>query len=335
MPESVSRRFSAVATESIYATEVNAAPGPTPDFQGYVRELGALLSRPSHVPWRGVWDPEVRKHLDRICVAVTNADRLHNTGAFQDGAADRLLALLSVAPSSLRDLDVVLEVNERWDQLLIEVGDADFIFPLLESEQARTDTAVVTWRTLYGDQRPKALRRYLDGEDVTDQELKAAQHHLAALSRTRLSWYLLYRARARMKGRVLLGLAVALGILVGLFALTIALAESGSSWSELVLAGVAGAVGATMSGTFKLRDQIAGLNALREFKAIAVVQPLLGAASALFLLLVLESGLVQIGDSDLDWATIGAVGFVAGFSEPFFLGVVGRVAGFDEDEKHP
>jgi hypothetical protein len=323
--------------ESIYATGVTAAPEAELDFEGYIDKVLDLLSR-SRTPWSGgVGDPEVRKHLDRISAAVRDASRLEEKGAFEQGGGDRLRALLSIEPDSLRDLDAVLEVNERWDQLLIEVGDEDYIFPLLESEHARRDTGtpVVTWRTLYGAGQPKSLASYLKGEDVTEQDLAAARNRLAALYRTRLSWYLLYRARARMKGRILLWLAVALGILVGLFALTIAIAESGSTWSDLLLAGVAGAVGATMSGTFKLRDQVAGLNALREFKAIAVVQPLLGAASALFLLLVLESGLVQIGEGDLTWAKIGAVGFVAGFSEPFFLGVVGRVAGIEEDEKKP
>jgi hypothetical protein len=321
---------------SIYATGVNAAAEPEREFEAYAYEVSALLSERSRVPWRGVWDPEVRKHLDRIYAAVVEAERLHEKGAFsRDGGEERVRALLGVQPGSLRTLDVVLEVNERWDQLLIEFGDADFIFGLLESEHSRTDggTPVITWRTLYGPDQPKSLEHYLDGKDVTEQDLAAARNRLAALYRTRLSSYLLYRARARMKGRVLLWLAVALAILVSFFALTIALAETGASWSDLLLAGAAGAVGATMSGTFKLRDQIAGLNALREFKVIAVVQPLLGVASALFLLLVLETGLVQIGDADLNWAKIGAVGFVAGFSEPFFLGVVGRVAGIEEDEK--
>ena len=317
---------------------MNAAAERKLDFEGYAGKLNDLLSQPSRVPWRGVWDPEVRKHVNRICIAIDNAERLHEAGVFKKHRAEqRLRALLGVEPDLLRDLDVALEVNERWDQLLIEVGDVDFIFSLLESEHARGDTGttVLTWRTLYGADEPESLTQYLNGEDVSEKGLAAARHGLAALSRTRLNQYLLYRARAKMKGRVLLWLAMALAVLVGLFALTIAIAESGSTWSDLLLAGVAGAVGATMSGTFKLRDQIVSLNALREFKAIAVVQPLLGAAAALFLLLVLESGLVQIGEGDLDWATLGAVGFVAGFSEPFFLGVVGRVAGIEEDEKKP
>ena len=306
------------------------------DFEGYARSLSDLLAKPSRMPWRGVWDPEVRKHVNRISLAVDDAERLHGQQAFEpQGAEERLRALLEIRPESLANLDVALEVNERWDQLLIEHGDVDFIFSLLMSEHARGDTGttVVTWRTLYGADEPKSLTKYLKGEDVSDQELAAARHGLAALFHTRLNQYLLLRARAKMKGRILLWLAVALGVLVGLFALMIAFAESGSTWSDLLLAGVAGGVGATMSGTFKLRDQIASLNALREFKAIAVVQPLLGAAAALFLLLVLESGLVQIGEGALNWAKIGAVGFVAGFSEPFFLGVVGRVAGIEEEEK--
>ena len=65
---------------------------------------------------------------------------------------------------------------------------------------------------------------------------------------------------------------------------------------------------------------------MRELRPAIVVQPLVGAVAGLFLLLVLESGAVELDWGGDEWATQGAVAFVAGFAEPFFLGVVKRVA---------
>ena len=281
-----------------------------------------------------MYDPELRKLLGRIYAGIVQARRLYESGAFDDaGRTKRLHDLLAIEPASIDGLDVALEITDRWDQLLIEVGDCDYICTLLEVEYARVEagTTAVTWKTLYGDRRAKASGVFTNGEKVNERDLEEARRRLAALYRARLVLYSLYRARLQMKRNFLLYLAPVLLALVCLFAIVITLTKPGSSWREILLAGTAGAVGATMSGTFKLRDQIDHINALRAFKPVIVVQPLLGAAAALFVFLVLESGLVQIGDSDLDWATIGAVAFVAGFSEPFVLGVVHRVTGLADE----
>jgi hypothetical protein len=124
-----------------------------------------------------------------------------------------------------------------------------------------------------------------------------------------------------MKARHLWLLSPVLLVLIGAFATSIGLA--GGDWRVILLAALAGGVGAGLSGAFKLRDQVRNINDLRALRPALVVQPLLGAAAGLFLLLVLESGLLSV---KLGWAGQGAVAFVAGFSEPFFLGIVNRVA---------
>jgi len=93
---------------------------------------------------------------------------------------------------------------------------------------------------------------------------------------------------------------------------------------------VGGALGATVSGTRKLRDEVPNINALRAFTPAILVQPLLGAAAGLLLLLALESGLLGLDSSGQSWALLGALAFAAGFSEPVFLGVVARVAAIGE-----
>jgi hypothetical protein len=320
--------------ESIYATGVEAAAKPEPEFEKYAGDVSARFRGASWQLKEGVEsDPELRKLLGRIYSSTTAARRLYEAGAFDEHQAGRLADLLAIAPKTIDGLDIALEVTDRWDQLLIEVGDAEYLCTLLEVEYARVDagTTAVTWKTLYGDRRLKASEAFVKGEQVEDKDLEEARRRLASLYRSRLVLYSLYRARVQMKRNFLLYLAPVLGILVAVFAAAIALTEPGSNWREILLSGAAGAVGATMSGTYKLRDQIDHINALREFKPVMVVQPLLGAAAALFVLLILESGLIQIGDSPLDWATIGAVSFVAGFSEPFVLGVVRRVTGMADE----
>jgi hypothetical protein len=306
-----------------------------PEFEPYATNVAARLKGPS---WRRadgvVSDPEVRKLVGRIYTAIGHAERLFDEGAFDDEAARRVHALLEIDPATIDGLDLALEITDRWDQLLIEVGDADYLCTLLEVELARIDTGTtaVTWDTLYGELRPEAWKAFMEGKPVDSKGLDEVRRRLAALYRTRLVLYSLYRSRLQMKRNFLLSLAPVLIVLVALFAAGIALLDPGSSLRELLLAVSAGALGAAMSGTFKLRDEISHVNDLRGYKPVIVIQPILGAAAALFAVLVLETGLIQIGDDPLDWATLGVISFVAGFSEPFVLGLVHRVTGLADEE---
>ena len=107
-----------------------------------------------------------------------------------------------------------------------------------------------------------------------------------------------------------------------------------TSWREGLLAAISGAVGATLAAVLKLRDQAAQhLRELRTFWYAFPLQIPLGAIAGLFLWIVLESGLVEVGGSGEDWAIASTVAFVAGFSEPFLLRTVERIAGGDEEEQ--
>jgi hypothetical protein len=99
-----------------------------------------------------------------------------------------------------------------------------------------------------------------------------------------------------------------------------------------LLAGTAGALGATLSGVLRLRDLRAGLVALRSLKSVMVIQPLVGAAFALLVALILDTGFAGIElptDSDRKAAALAIFGFIAGFSEPFALGIVNKVAALE------
>lgn len=114
------------------------------------------------------------------------------------------------------------------------------------------------------------------------------------------------------------------------------------SFQFAVVAALAGAVGSALSGFYRLRDQVKGLTALRSFSGALYAQPFVGAVVGLVLFLILRSHV--IGLTVLDdrggaagaveaWAAYAVYGFVAGFSEPFFLGIVGRVvSAADKDD---
>jgi len=86
-------------------------------------------------------------------------------------------------------------------------------------------------------------------------------------------------------------------------------------------------LGATLSGTMRIRDDLRDLDDLRSFWPAMRVQPLVGATAGLVVLLLMESGALDIGRDDSGhWAGRALLAFAAGFSEPFFLGLVQRVA---------
>ena len=91
-----------------------------------------------------------------------------------------------------------------------------------------------------------------------------------------------------------------------------------------------GALGGTLSSTLKIRD-IAELNSFRNIATFLRMQTLVGASFGLVTWLILVSGIVVVGSSDSSWETRTAVSFVAGYSEPFLLGVLNRVMGLSND----
>ena len=62
-----------------------------------------------------------------------------------------------------------------------------------------------------------------------------------------------------------------------------------------------------------------------------LVQPLVGGSAGALVFLLLACGAFSVGSLDpAAGPSPGVLGFAAGFSEPFFLGLVDRVAGLPE-----
>ncbi|MGH9349759.1 MAG: hypothetical protein ACRD26_21110 [Vicinamibacterales bacterium] len=85
-----------------------------------------------------------------------------------------------------------------------------------------------------------------------------------------------------------------------------------------------------MSGTIKARDKLVRGSDLRAFRAGLMAQVLLGAVSSLVLLLLLASQILEIAGTGSPEGK-AALGFEAGFSEPFFLKTIQRVAKMGEE----
>jgi hypothetical protein len=300
------------------------------------RAILELLSEPARRPAR--WflrNPELRKNLDRFQTAIRDVQRLRRAGLLEQEHEEALVALLlSDKKPETYNADSLGLLLESVDQLIVEAGDAKLVSSLLEIEYARDASEgggdIPTWSTLFPD-RLAASQDFAEGKNLGETELAEARRRLSMLLRARHSVYALRRARSTTKAVRLLWLTPALTALVVALIVLAGWVADDAGWGEALLVAVAGAVGATLAATFKLRDTLPRLGDLRTFWYTFPLQIPLGAVAGLFLWIVLESGLVDVAGSS-DWAVAAALAFAAGFSEPFLLKTVERIVG-EKDEK--
>jgi hypothetical protein len=233
-----------------------------------------------------------------------------------------------------RDVDK-LSIDSAWElanelkRHLLVLGDISYVWAQLEYEAER-DKKPGKWHR-WSEHLPTSKLRALIA--AREQGTIDRAVHLDAVRSLRMLYELRAeegldrRARAAQKCRYLNALIVFL--LLSLVALSASIHEVGRTgvWKSLVLAASAGALGAVLSGTFRVRDRLVELDDLRSFWPAMRIQPLIGATAGLVTLLVLETGAVDLGAAaQASWAAIALFTFASGFSEPFFLGLVERVA---------
>jgi len=291
--------------------------------------LAASIWKPG--TWRGrPWDAEHRKLCGRLLSSLGDLQRLEAESRPLDERTRAWLTLLLSAPHALGSTDSTLELVDEVRKALLPIGDEQYLRPLLIDEQNRELRQAE--RTKSGSARPSTIVGW--SEVYPDEPLAAvlaepfdsekARKRLLALYECRRERARLHRARVRIKGDYLLFLApILLALIVAVAVAVAVLHAGGGGTARTILAALAGALGGTVSGAYRLRDQIQNLNEVRAFKPALWVQPLIGAAAGLLLLLALESGL--LGADASTWERVGLLAFAAGFSEPFFLGVVNRV----------
>jgi len=277
--------------------------------------------------------------LGLVQAELSEASRLLAIQSERDAAAESELKALLLEHLRIRTVDDGWELAARLKRINLRLGRCDraYVHSLLEYESAHVDDAR-HWHTWTNHFRKQELLDLLDAYrdralTVTNREQELAVNRLNLLYLKRAEAGRDRRAKAALKDLYLKQLALVLvPFLLGLGAVALVSATASHSvWRAFAVAALAGALGSTLSGVLRLRDQLLRLDELRAFKPAMFVQPLVGASAGALVFLLLASRAFSVGSLDpAAWPSPGVLGFVAGFSEPFFLGLVDRIAGLPE-----
>jgi len=331
----------------VAAVKRKQTPEESLGFEVLAHEYFLLLGRRRSGRRFRTRDPELVLTYARLFQAMTDAERLHQRKSLRPPALKQLTELLragSDVDGEAATIDLAAEMADSIEQILVRTGDPDFLFAGLGLERQAdrlTDrsgqpAAMVRWSDLFSiedlDRLIQNRAKLYPGARGGDDWSREASAKLETLLLARSRAYRLQRARTRLRNRYLVGLAPVILLLTAGLAYGIQATNPGLTWKVTMLAAFAGALGATISGVYKLRDHIRRIGQLRAFWASTIVQPLVGASAGLVVLLALESSLFQTdaAGASTSPATKGLLAFAAGFSEPFFLGVVGRLADLGE-----
>ncbi|WP_164021332.1 hypothetical protein [Pyxidicoccus trucidator] len=293
--------------------------------------VNAFLANPWKVPWVKKKDPELVKAFSRISSRLVELRVYRELGAAVTRPPLPVQALASV----LRRITDKLGRDAAWDAaedlkitLLYFAPDAH-LSSLLEGEASLKE---------FREQRAAA--------EKTDQALseswrEAVIDRLATLYQQRMDSWRHDRANAQLRANYFFAVTAVLGgvlALAGVMTLWEGNPFVGAVNTFLLTAMAAGALGSVLGGVYTLRDEVLGIRQLRAFWPVLTAQPFVGATAAMLLFAVLTSGLIQVANLEVDsltWQHHTVFGFLAGFSEPFFLGVVKRVAGSVDEKKAP
>lgn len=208
------------------------------------------------------------------------------------------------------------------------IADADYLRVLLDAKMKKR------FEEKFGEGRLEEVKEQLkglsteggrSGDDATTRRVAL---EIRALERRRANKRRKSHTRAAMRSLLLPWVCAILFALTVSAAWILASAEATDAW-RVAVAATLGALGSSLSGFFKLRDELAHLSEFRAFRAILFAQPIVGAAAGLFGFLLVRVGVLALppaGDEATSIWAYGVYGFLLGFSEPFLLGVIGRLA---------
>jgi hypothetical protein len=301
------------------------------------REIQRRLDRKHFGMFRAERDPE---HIQALSIVYGNLGDIGRglVGAAANNVPNLELTRVQIEQDLQHAHGTTVETSREYGTqlhldglLLVQRQD---IHGLLQLELRRDTLEKGAARSWSGIMDPALLDKLI-GEFKTDIGAETCSEAIATLrllfaQRQRLTRIQL--ARQRVKAAYMLWMTCLLFALSVGFAAGLVLAPlpGDTGWAgTLILVAFAGALGSALSSVLRLRDQIARLGDLRAFWPIAFAQPFVGAATGLVVYLILQTGIVHLGD--VDTKTIGAsaqglVAFLAGFSEPFFLGTVQRLS---------
>jgi hypothetical protein len=204
---------------------------------------------------------------------------------------------------------------DALEELLPSVASAHYLRASMQYELSRPATEPVHVADILGLERCEIpVERHELAYDAVDTEYLAET--LSRLYRARADQMRHDRLMSNLRRSYLPRVALVIVGALALMTLAVLTGEADAAdlgtWNEMLLAAALGALGGALASTLKLRD-IAELNPFRSVVTFLLMQPLVGAALGLVSWIVLASGLVEFGTSDVEWAMSGVVAFLAGY----------------------
>jgi hypothetical protein len=303
-------------------------------------------------PWQ-VWavkkkDPERMKAYARLSARLLELEELLPLSA--GDVPSPLPSLLGRITKSM-NRDLVWDVAEQLKIALLTLSPVERLSSLLEAELALERRSAespgasnargqrkdgIPWSAHFEVSELRELTEALTSSNPHEAKIRVARFRLAQLYEARVDHWRHERAFIQLRTNYLHAISFLLcGTLLVFGALTW---RAGGPLLKLCLVCSAGALGAIFTGLFKVRDEMVSIRQLRSFSPILIAQPLVGAASAAVVFIVFQTGIVRLGGiapEALAWHHHATLGFLAGFSEAFLLGIVGRLAAATDEQPKP
>lgn len=287
--------------------------------------------------------PQFRKELFIILTRIAEIHRMLANKQLVDTLKPEEIDIYQMLNKKIidfkGDLDLAANSTDWLECVLIRIGDEQYIRTLLLNESiSEENKKELPWSQFLPREELNALLE-IYGKDKPTNNIDSNHRNHAIESLTYVSHirgHLHHRhtyAKLHLKNIFFRRLAITLcGLSVSLATcLYFLFIEFGDKNKQLLLIPstlFAGALGSVITGVFKVRDHLNRITDLRLFGDSLIVQPFIGAASGLLLLIVLEAGLpgLTFTFSQNKWATYVLYAFVAGFSEAFVIGLAQHLA---------
>ena len=254
-------------------------------------------------------------------------------------ASDALLTVLAhidgqLTPCAARD------VTEQLESLLIYTDDDMQLLGRLERERRFNDAQhhgpELVWSALFSAEEIDLLCRGFaaasdEGQRVAESLRHRARARLRSLHKARFSCRRERSADTEMRAAMMRRMTFALLALVAVMAELfrhVAWSANGEVIGVLT-AIVAGGVGAALSSCHKLREESLGREEFQRYLYREVWgQAVFGLVAGLFVFVAVNSGFVSVAGlaGNANWYQAATIGFVCGFSEPFFMGLMKRIS---------
>lgn len=275
---------------------------------------------------------------------------------------ERILEILKLLDRSMSE-EAAWDVADSLKELLPEVAPAEYVYWALVEEKRREAGWSDNWDKYFSAEELKeSILTY--EENPKKFNTQGASDRLVALYRIRNGEGRHHRAREGARWNYLrwISLLLFFSAVALVFSWHFAsnspsqsllemriVVESGypelqvdiwSGWQplmQMLVVFLAGAVGAVLSGTIRLRDLPRILELQAAWKTL-IPQMILGATLATVVVLILKTGLIKVANLDFespDTSLLFVVGLVSGFSEPFALGLLEKVAALGQGEGTP